>query len=245
MLELPGWCAVRVLVVVAHPDDEALGFGATGARLADTGVPVRCCFLSGQVTARAQRPADEDLQRDTTVAQQILGFGEPMFGPFPNIQMNSVPHIELVQFIEQSMRDQQADTVVTHHPHDINDDHRQVALAAMAAARLHQRQSDAVPALSQLLHMEILSSTEWQFPSHNSPFNPDTYVEMGAGYLDRKIQALEAYRGVMRPYPHPRSRDAINAQAVIRGAESGLDRAEAFVTGFRSWQIEWATTPDV
>ena len=233
---------MRVLVVVAHPDDEVLGFGATGARLADNRFPVRCCFLSGQVDARGNRPADDDLRRDARAAQKILGFEEAIFGPFPNIKMNSVPHLELVQFIEQGMREHQADTLVTHHPHDINDDHRQVALAAMAAARLHQRQPEAVPALTQLLHMEILSSTEWQFPSHNNPFNPDTYVEMGADLLERKIRALQAYEGVMRPYPHPRSREAIEAQATFRGAESGLFRAEAFVTGFRHWQAQVGET---
>lgn len=225
-----------VLIVVAHPDDEVLGFGATGARLADAGASVRCCFLSGDVTARGQRPTDADLGRDTLSAQAILGFAEPIFGPFPNIKMNAVPHLDLVQFVEQAMQEHQADTLVTHHPHDINDDHRQVASAVMAAARLAQRRPGTVPPLEQLLHMEILSSTEWQFASFNSPFNPDTYVEMGSEYLGRKIQALEAYRDVTRPYPHPRSRVVLEAQAVIRGAESGLDRAEAFVTGFRRWQ---------
>lgn len=229
---------MNVLVVVAHPDDEALGFGATGARLADVGARVRCCFLSGEVTARRQRPADEDLVGDTLRAQELFGFDHPTFGPFPNIKMNTVPHLDLVHFVEQAMLEFQADTLVTHHPHDINDDHRQVASAVMAAARLHQRRGDSVPALAQLLHMEILSSTDWQFASDNNPFNPDTYVEMGPDYLAHKIRGLEAYRGVSRPYPHPRSREAIVAQAVLRGAESGLDRAEAFVTGFRRWQPE-------
>lgn len=226
----------RVLVVVAHPDDEVLGFGATGARLADAGASVRCCFLCGGVAARGLRPTDEDLGRDALAAQAILGFAEPIFGPFPNIKMNAVPHLDLVQFVEQAMQEHQADTLITHHPHDINDDHRQVASAVMAAARLPQRQPGTVPPLKQLLHMEILSSTEWQFASFNNPFNPDTFVEMGSEYLARKIRALEAYSGVARPYPHPRSRVVLEAQAVIRGAEAGLDRAEAFVTGFRRWQ---------
>lgn len=229
--------AERILVVAAHPDDEVLGFGATGARLADDGASVRCCFLSGDVTARGNRPTDANLAADTRRAQELLGFEEPMLGPFPNIRMNAVPHLDLVQFIEAAMVEQQCGVVVTHHPNDINDDHRQVATAAMAAARLAQRQPGRLPALKQVLHMEILSSTDWQFASYQSPFNPDTYVEMGPDYLARKWQALSAYRGVTRPYPHPRSRESVEAQAVLRGSESGLDRAEAFVTGFRVWSF--------
>lgn len=67
--------------------------------------------------------------------------------------------------------------IVTHHPHDINDDHRQVAQAAMAAARLSQRQPERVPPLRALLHMEVPSSTDWVFASADARFNPDTYVE--------------------------------------------------------------------
>lgn len=226
---------MNLLVVVAHPDDEVLGFGATGSLLTDGGHTVTACFLSGDVAARGARPEDDALRHDTLKAQKILGFQPPIFGAFPNIKMNSVPHLELVQFIEEAMVKCSADAIVTHHPHDINDDHRQVASAAMAAARLQQRNPSLVPPLRKLLQMEILSSTEWQFASHAAPFNPDTYVEIGDEYLERKLAALRAYRGVMRDYPHPRSPEAIRAQATLRGTESGLNLAEAFATGYRRW----------
>ena len=31
----------------------------------------------------------------------ILGFSKPIFGDFPNLKMNMIPHIELVKFIER------------------------------------------------------------------------------------------------------------------------------------------------
>ena len=229
---------MNTLVVVAHPDDEVLGFGATGSLLASAGNRVRACFLSGSVDARGGRPDDQQLRHDTEDAQEILGFGAPIFGPFPNIRMNTVPHLDLVQFIEDAMIQHSASELVTHHPQDINDDHRQVAAAAMAAARLHQRQPALVPALGTLLHVEIQSSTDWVFASDNARFNPDTYVGCGPGAIETKLKALAAYRGVMRPYPHPRSAEAIRALATVRGAESGLNLAEAFTTGYRRWKLE-------
>ena len=222
------------LVVVAHPDDEVLGFGGSGAKFADSGEVVQCCILSGDVSARSRRPETYQLTDDIRTAQEILGFSEPILGSFPNIAMNTVPHLELVRFIELAMSYAQANVLVTHHPNDLNDDHRQVARAVMAAARLRQRNSELkVPPLTALMHMEVLSSTEWQFAAAGPAFNPDTYVELGRQYLARKTRALQAYRDVMRPFPHPRSVEAIEAQAVLRGAESGLDLAESFATSFR------------
>ena len=107
--------------------------------------------------------------------------------------MNTVPHLELVAFIEAALLETRADTLVTHHPHDINDDHRQVAVATLAAARLHQRSSATnAPPLKALLHMEVSSATDWQYSSFGDPFNPDTYMEIGRLYLDRKLEAARA-----------------------------------------------------
>ena len=52
------------LVVVAHPDDEILGFGATGAKLARAGEIVQTVILCGDVNVRSKKPRDEELLAD-------------------------------------------------------------------------------------------------------------------------------------------------------------------------------------
>jgi LmbE family N-acetylglucosaminyl deacetylase len=165
-------------------------------------------------------------------AQRLLGFGPPILGDFPNIALNAVPHIQLVQFVEQAIIDTKAVMLLTHHPRDLNDDHLHVARACMAAARLPQRRS-GLPAVQGVLFCETLSSTEWSFPNGLRPFDPDTFVPVSADALDQKIKALGCYRGVMRERPHPRSADLIRAQAALRGSQCGHLLAEAFQTGFR------------
>lgn len=64
-------------------------------------------------------------------------------------------------------------------------------------------------------------------------FNPNTFIELGKECLSKKIEALSCYRGVMRDYPHPRSREAIEGLAAYRGGQSGLFYAEAFESVFR------------
>lgn len=221
---------MTVLLVVAHPDDEVLGCGATGAALAAQGISVRACILSGAVEARGGRPANSDLGADMRQAQRLLGFGEPIVGNFPNIRFNTVPHLEMVQFIERAIAESGATTVFTHHPGDLNDDHVQTARACLPAARLFQRRS-GVPALRRLYYMEILSSTDWSFPGAGMVFQPDTFCEAGP-QLEKKCAALRAYRGVMRDFPHPRSEEIVRGLASYRGGQSGLKQAEAFQTAF-------------
>jgi len=219
-----------ILVVVAHPDDEVLGFGGTAHLLAKAGASVQACILAGAADARHQRPTDEGLLSDTHEASRRVGMAEPIIGAFPNIRMNTVAHLELVQFIEGAIIAQCATRIFTHHPGDINDDHRQAARATQAAARLSQRRSD-VPALQSLHYMEIPSSTDWSFAG-DGRFDPDSFVEIGNAGVSAKLTALAAYRNVMRPYPHPRSVEAIKGLATYRGGQAGLDRAEAFQTGY-------------
>lgn len=223
----------NVLIVVAHPDDEVLGAGATAAALAAQGFSVRTCMLSGKADARRNRPDVIELQADAYRAQTILGIGEPILGDFPNIRFNLVPHLELVQFIETAIVETQANVIFTHHPHDLNNDHLHTSLACQAAARLFQRRG-GIPRLQALYFMEILSSTDWSFPGTQQPFRADTFFPI-EDTLERKIEALRSYRGVMRDFPHPRSEEILRGLAAYRGGQAGVRYAEAFQTAFRLW----------
>ena len=220
-----------ILSVTAHPDDEALGFGATAAKLGAEGGTIYNCILSGEVDARQFRPELEELKQDIENAQRIMNCLPPILGTFPNIQFNLVPHIEIVQFIEKVIEEVEPDYIFTHHPYDLNNDHYHTSKACQAAARLFQRKP--VKRIKGLYFMEVLSSTDWAFPVDSNSFHPDTFFEVGEEYIDIKIKAIEAYKGVMRPFPHPRSVEIIKGLAAYRGGQSGMRYAEAFQTAFQ------------
>lgn len=46
--------------------------------------------------------------------------------------------------------------------------------------------------------------------------------------MDAKVKALGMYCGVMRPYPHPRSAEAIEGLAAYHGSQTACTYAEAF-----------------
>lgn len=220
------------LIVIAHPDDEVLGAGATMYKLAKEGHSVNVCILSGDVNARKNKPSNDDLNEDIRKSMNLLNVEKVITGNFTNIEFNLVPHIKLVQFIEQTIIDTNADVIFTHHPADLNNDHLQTSLACQAAARLFQRRSDVKP-LKELLFMEVLSSTDWGVNKAMNPFSPNTFIEVGEEGVNKKIEALSQYRGVMRDYPHSRSDESIKGLAAYRGGQSGMNYAEAFESVFR------------
>lgn len=220
---------MNVLFVVAHPDDEVLGAGATIKKLSSEGHRIAVCTMANHVAARANISAT--LQDDQKKAMDIIGVHKAYTGEFPNIEMNTVPHLELVRFIEHAMEDWKADVIYTHHPSDTNNDHVMTSYAAQAASRLSQRKT-GIPTLKQFIYMEVLSSTEWSLDSSSNRFTPNLFVEIGQAGVDLKLKALAAYAGVMRPYPHPRSKEAITGLAAYRGVQAGCNYAEAFESVF-------------
>lgn len=216
---------MNVLFVVAHPDDEVLGAGATIHKLVKEGHKVAVATLANHAAARVN--LSDTLSADQEKAFSIMGVQKAYGADFPNIQMNTVPHLKLVQFIESCIEDWKADSIYTHHPSDTNNDHVMTSYAAQAASRLFQRR-EGVPALKQFIYMEVPSSTEWSFDSSANRFAPNMFVEIGKDGVEVKLKALDAYTGVMRPYPHPRSVEAIEGLAAYRGVQAGCNYAEAF-----------------
>jgi len=220
------------LIVVAHPDDEVLGAGATMYKLAQEGHSVNVCILSGEVNARNHRPSTDELHEDVNSSMNILGVDKVIKGDFTNIEFNTVPHLKLVQFIEKAIIETKAGVIFTHHPADLNNDHLHTSLACQAAVRLFQRGTDVTP-LKELLFMEVPSATEWALNKGMNQFSPNTYIEVGEASVDKKIEALGQYRGVIRDYPHPRSNKALKGLAAYRGGQAGMVYAEAFESVFR------------
>lgn len=227
---------MNILIVAAHPDDEVLGAGASIYKWAHRGHKVDVCIMCSEARARAFRPEDNELELDENQALNRLGVNETYKGSFPNIEMNTVPHLLLVQFIEKAIEASVPDIVITHHSRDTNDDHVQTSRACQAAIRLFQRREN-VKRIREVWFMEVPSSTEWDIDSPAVAFHPNCYVEVGREGVDAKCKALSDYRGVMRPYPHPRSERYIRSLATVRGSEWGLDYAEAFETAIREFYV--------
>lgn len=225
---------MKYLLVVAHPDDEVLGAGASIWNWTRNGDVVDVALMCTEAKARAFRPGDEELNSDLDDSAAYLGINKKYEATFPNIEMNTVPHLKLVQFIESAIKESEPDIIITHHPADTNNDHLQTSMACQEAIRLSQRRPE-VKRVKEFWYMEVPSCTEWAINNAFNLFRPNCYVEVGKEGVDAKIKALSMYRGVMRPYPHPRSAEYITGLAAMRGGQWGQNYSEAFEVVLRAY----------
>lgn len=225
---------MKYLLVVAHPDDEVLGAGASIWNWTRKGDVVDVALMCTEAKARAFRPGDEELNSDLDESAAYLGINKKYEATFPNIEMNTVPHLKLVQFIESAIKESEPDIIITHHPADTNNDHLQTSMACQEAIRLFQRRPE-VKRVKEFWYMEVPSCTEWAINNAFNIFRPNCYVEVGKEGVGAKIKALSMYRGVMRTYPHPRSAEYITGLAAMRGGQWGQNYSEAFEVVSRAY----------
>jgi len=219
---------MNVLAVVAHPDDEILGCGATLRKLANEGHRIFTCVLCSQADARHARPGIDRFREVVRASEEVIGVEASEKHDFPNIRFNTVPHLDLVKAIEAAIVRFRPEWVFAHHPGDLNIDHRVTHDATMAALTLPQRLSADLPVtlVRKALLFEVPSSTDWASPLADA-FRPNCFVDV-ASTIEHKLRALDAFEGALKPFPHSRSRENIRHLAHVRGGQAGLSAAEAF-----------------
>ena len=214
----------NILALVAHPDDEVLGAGGTLARHASQGDDVHVVCLTDGVSARGDdRAAAERRAKAAAQASSILGARPPKFLGFPDNRLDEVALLDVVRAIEAVISAIKPVTIYTHHAGDLNIDHAICHRAVLTACRPMPQSS-----VRSIFAMEVASSTEWATPHAATTFVPTRYVDISST-MAVKRRAMDAYAEEMRPFPHPRSIEAITALATWRGATAGLTAAEAFV----------------
>ena len=224
------------LFVVAHPDDEVLGAGAFIYEAVRRGDQVAVAVLNTCDTTRYEKDTSQILG-DMMKSHATLSTPENKIKLFPfgyiDSNFNSADHRKMVQDIEGVIEDFRPDTIFTQHPGDINTDHYWTAASCMEAFRLWQRLRGYSRPIEALYLMEVQSSTDWALNPSEKRFCPNTFVEVSQEAVQAKVNALSVYENVIRPVPHPRSKEALMALPVLRGAQSGVPLAEAFECVFR------------
>lgn len=215
----------KVLVVAAHPDDETLGAGGTIARFARQGSEVWVVVMCDGVTTRhlAVGPQKECAAR----ACKVLGVRNVVFCDLPDQRLDTLSLVDVITPIERCVADLRPDVVLTHFKEDVNQDHGIVFRATMVATRPSPGST-----VQTVMCFETASSTEWAAPFPGSTFAPNVFVDMTAT-LDKKVEAMSMYADThvseVRPYPHPRSLEAIEIYAKRHGVTVGVEAAEPFM----------------
>jgi len=217
-----------VLVVAAHPDDEVLGCGGTIARLAREGHEVHIAILGEGITSRsrtrdeASRVDAEALRARAREVAKLLGGRSLLTQDLPDNRFDTVPLLDVVKVVEEWVGAIRPQVVNTHHSGDLNIDHSVVHRAVLTATR-----PIAGCDIMEICAFEVPSSSEWAFGQFTKPFQPNVFVDVSET-LGLKLRAMRLYETEARPFPHPRSREALRAAALKWGSVAGLKAAEAF-----------------
>jgi LmbE family N-acetylglucosaminyl deacetylase len=164
-----------VIVVAAHPDDEAIGCGGALRRHALAGDNVTVAFLtSGEAGGHGIEHPRETREREARQAAKILGVGELEFWREPDGRLRA--RRSLVDRMAAKIRSQRASVLYAPHRGDDHPDHRAAATIARRAAAVAGRRLE-------VRHFEI-----W------SPIAEIEYVVDISEVINDKLRAIRAYR---------------------------------------------------
>lgn len=221
----------NILIVVAHPDDELLGLGATMNKLIyEYGINTHVVILGEGITSRSKsrdlKKSEEDLlthKGNILNAIKTIGYHSVKTYDFPDNRFDSVDLLDIIKVVEKEKNEFTPEIVFTHHGGDLNIDHRLTFEAVMTACRPVLNES-----VKTIITFETPSGTEWRANTDPKHFLPNFFVSVSLENLESKINAMECYEFERRSFPHPRSPQALRIQAQRWGVSVGLDYAEAF-----------------
>lgn len=209
----------RILVVAAHPDDELLGCGGTVALHSRAGDCITAVIVCEGESLR-YGPNGVGQADHTRRAARTLGVQDVRVLGFPDQKLDTVTLTEIITPLERIVREVRPEIIYCQYGGDANRDHEILFRALLVATRPIEECIEAVYAF------DTASSTEWGYPR---TFVPDTWVEI-TETLEQKIAAMACYESEVRPYPHPRSLEALRHRARAWGNQHCVEAAEVFVT---------------
>jgi LmbE family N-acetylglucosaminyl deacetylase len=213
----------RVLIVVAHPDDDVLAFGGLISTQAARST-FRILYLAEGISPRINgaKPNSVQLQGRNSGIRFLKNFGIDDFHFYENKcgSLSYCDPIPMHRKIVEHITDFQPTIICTTSITDNHSDHRAVFDMTMVAARPIGNTKTI-----SIFSGEILSSTEWRF---TEAFSPNIFLPLSESSVNDKCLMLESYPSEVRDYPFPRSRLGVETLARFRGMQSGNEFAEAY-----------------
>ena len=213
---------MKTIVIAPHPDDEVLGTGGTLLRRKAEDETIAWLIVTG-ITGEMGWSEEKINQRahEIAIVTALFGFDSVFELNFPTTQLDQVPMSDLVAAISNVFKKFEPEEVFVPHPADVHTDHRMVFDAVASCTKWFR-----YPSVKRVLAYETLSETDFGLGTSQG-FRPNVFVNIEP-YLDDKIRAMDIYASEIGEFPFPRSHEAIQALAILRGAASGFKTAEAF-----------------
>lgn len=200
----------RILVLAPHTDDAELGCGGTIARKVEEGVEV---YIAAFSTAKESVPAgsEEDiLKKEFFEAMPILGV------PAKNLYLFDYPvrrlsyyRQDVLETLVKLRREIAPDMVFLPSGNDVHQDHQVLYAEGVRA-------------------FKDLSVLGYELPWNHITFSAQAFVVLEQRHIERKWEALQAYRSQFELTRFYFSKEFIEGLARVRGVQVKVQWAEAF-----------------
>jgi N-acetylglucosamine malate deacetylase 1 len=197
----------RVLVVIAHADDEVLGCGGTLVKYAIRKFDIHLVYLTSTITSREE---ESDMARARAEVAEYLK-ATYVVENLSDQMLDRLPQLALNKIVEREIEAFKPNLVYTHTDADANVDHIAVSHSVLVAAVGIPVRMFEVPNPRRVRRQ----------------FAPNVYENI-TDHIEDKMELLRFYQQEMRPYPHPRSFDGVRILAQYRGMQRMMKYAEAF-----------------
>ena len=181
----------KIMIVVAHPDDELLGLGATMNKLiSESNVITHLVILGEGITSRSDnrdKPLwEKELEihrKNIYAAQKCIGYHSVSIHQIADNRFDSVNLLDIIKIVEKEKEKFQPDVIFTHHGGDLNIDHQRTFEAVITCTRPMENEK-----VKTIITFETPSGTEWRASTDPKHFIPNLFFEVTEDNLNAKIK---------------------------------------------------------
>jgi N-acetylglucosamine malate deacetylase 1 len=214
-----------IVVIAPHPDDETLGCGGTLLRHKAQNDSIHWLIMT-TMSEKGGYSSKKIKQRSLEIRAVANEYFFDSFyqAKFDSSRLDMVPKVDLINEIASFLNKIKPDTIYLPYRNDAHSDHKIVFDASAACTK-----SFRFPFLNKIRVYETLSETEFALSSGAREFHPNLFINISL-FLEHKIKIMELYHGEIGEHPFPRSAINIRSLARLRGATSGCNYAESFMS---------------
>lgn len=221
----------NILIISVHPDDETLGCGGTILKHIKNIDNVFWLILTNINDEKIWgKERIEQRQLEIEKVTSLFGFKKIIKLNYDTTKLDQLPLDELTKEISHVIKEVKPEVIYLHNRSDVHSDHRISFDAIISATKSFNH-----PYIKKILMYETISETEFAPALQENVFIPNYFVDISE-FIDKKIEIMRIYKSELKEHPFPRSERNIRALATFRGAQCGVDSAEAFMILKEIWK---------
>ena len=213
---------MKSIVIAPHPDDEVLGVGGTLLKRKST---KKNNFLYWIIVTKLKPSTSKKniliRNQEIKMISKIFGFKKVFQLSFNTTELDSSSKKKLIKNFSDIFNKIKPNELFVPHFSDVHSDHKIVSEVISTCTKNFR-----FPFIRKILAYEVLSETDYNL-NRKKAFFPNYYEDI-TNFLTQKKKAMKIYKSEIKKFPFPRSVEAMDALAKLRGSQIGKKAAESF-----------------